>query len=84
MAAFVLISIISISSMLGFNDATGMDIPQYATVTVQAGDTLWDIAGKYGPQDADIRMVVYEIGQINGVNASTLRPGMELSIPTSL
>ena len=84
MAAFVLISVLSVSSLLGYHDATGMDIPEYTTVTVQDGDTLWGLAGQYGPADADIRMLVYQIGKINNVTASTLRPGMELSIPNSL
>ena len=69
MAAFVLITIVSVSSMLGFNEATGMDVPQYTTVSVQSGDTLWELARRYGPADADVRMVVYQIGKINNINA---------------
>ena len=83
-AAFVLIFVVGVSSLLGFNDATGMDIPDYTVVTVQSGDTLWGLASQYGPQNADIRMLVYTISKINHVTASTLRPGMELSIPSSL
>lgn len=84
MAAFVLISVIGISSSLGYNDAEGMNIQDHTVVTVQSGDTLWDLAGKYGPENADIREVIYNISKINNVNASTLRPGMEISIPSSL
>ena len=84
MAAFVLVFVISVSSLLGYNDATGMDIPEYTVIRVQAGDTLWGLAGQYGPENADIRQLVYVISRINGVTASTLRPGMDISIPTIL
>jgi len=84
MAAFVLLFVISVSSVLGYNDATGMDSPEYIVVRVQSGDTLWGLAGQYGPENADIRMLVYQISHINGVTADTLQPGMEISIPTSL
>ena len=83
-ASFILVLLISVSSLFGFNDAKGMDMPQYTVVTVQAGDTLWDLAGKYGPDNEDIRYVIYEIGKLNNVSADTLQPGMEISIPTVL
>ena len=57
---------------------------EFIEVTVEAGDTLWNLAAAYGPADADIRVIVYNICAINHVSAETLRPGQILSIPTSL
>ena len=83
---FVAVMVLIISVLMG------MIVPvrahagniRYIEVKVCGGDTLWGLAGQYGPENADIRQLVYEISRINGVTASTLRPGMDISIPTSL
>lgn len=51
----------------------------FATVTVQPGDTLWALAERIAP-DHDPRDVVVEIEMLNGVSAA-LVPGQVLSIP---
>lgn len=51
------------------------------TVTVTAGDTLWDIARQVAP-DRDPRDVVAEVQRLNGLGSSTLRPGVVLRVPT--
>ena len=46
-------------------------------VTVQPGDTLWDIAGRVAPQ-ADPRAEVATLQRLNGLGDSTVRPGQVL------
>lgn len=50
--------------------------------TVQAGDTLWDIAEEYAPKGADKREYIYNIKKHNGLKNSEIRPGMVLEITT--
>ncbi|MUL43013.1 LysM peptidoglycan-binding domain-containing protein [Streptomonospora sp. PA3] len=51
-----------------------------ATVVVQDGDTLWDIAQRVRPGD-DPRSTVHEIVRVNGLSESELEPGQELVMP---
>jgi nucleoid-associated protein YgaU len=51
-----------------------------SNVVVQQGDTLWSIARSVaGGQD--VRIVVDEIQQLNGLDGSTLQPGQVLRLP---
>ncbi|MBS1698836.1 MAG: LysM peptidoglycan-binding domain-containing protein [Actinobacteria bacterium] len=52
----------------------------FATVTVQAGDTLWSIAGEVAP-DADPRDVVAEISRLNMIAGGVIAVGQHLAIP---
>lgn len=61
-----------------------MDEKIYTNVKVQAGDTLWDLAKKYGPQDADLRQVIYYICKLNDVTPETLWAGQEILIPETI
>jgi len=51
------------------------------TVVVQPGESLWAIAvGVSGP-DEDVRDVVEQIRNLNGLHGATLQAGQELTIP---
>lgn len=59
----------------------------YKTVYITQGDTLWKIASKEQEKnpyykDRDIRDVIYDIKEINGLKVSSLTVGQELKIPT--
>ncbi len=49
-------------------------------VEVQPGDTLWELAKVYGPDDKDIRETVYDICSLNGIKASELQSGQIIKI----
>ena len=51
------------------------------TRTVVAGETLWEIAGEYSHPGQDIRDVVDELAELNGLRTSDLRAGQELLVP---
>ncbi|WP_227766445.1 LysM peptidoglycan-binding domain-containing protein [Zhaonella formicivorans] len=53
---------------------------QHIKVVVKKGDTLWNIAEKYGPAEQDIRKTIYEIKIMNKVE-DLLQPGDVLIIP---
>lgn len=52
----------------------------YEVVTVEPGDTLWDIAGQRYP-GADVRAKVYEIEQVNGLSGPVIMAGQRLKVP---
>lgn len=55
------------------------------TVTVQSGDTVWNIAARYQASQEDIRDVVRAIRTVNGLNVnSQIQVGQELKIPAKV
>ena len=53
----------------------------YDTVTVHAGDTLWEIAATRYPGD-DIRSRVDQIARANGLKSPVVYPGEVLRVPS--
>jgi len=52
----------------------------WTAVTVSPGDTLWSFAQSADP-GADPRPIIAEIRAVNGLDTSTLQPGMRLAVP---
>ncbi len=76
--AFVLI--LSIAFVLIFHDsAAGNNVPEYATIIVSKGDTLWNIARTYNYDNVDIRNKIDEIKELNKIS-SNIKVGQELLI----
>ncbi len=72
-----------VNSFLGLDKASGAEPREYIQVKVQPGDTLWALAVKYGPENADLRALIYQICELNGISADTLYAGSYIRIPTS-
>lgn len=53
-------------------------------VTVDSGDTLWDIAKKCRSESEDIRDVVYRIRTVNDLHTPIIAEGQRLVIPVRL
>jgi hypothetical protein len=51
-------------------------------VTVEPGDTLWQIARRAAPQ-SDPRLVVDRIVEINGLDGAAIQAGSRLAVPLS-
>ena len=78
--AFIFVILMSMGFMLLFqNSASGNNIPEYTTVIVAKGDTLWNIAKCYNFDNTDIREKIDEIKELNGIS-SNIRIGQELKI----
>ena len=78
--AVVFVLIASFAFLLIFHDsASGNNIPQYATIVIAKGDTLWNIAKKYNYDNIDIRSKISEIRELNKIS-SNIRVGQELKI----
>lgn len=56
---------------------------QCVEVVITKGDTLWDLARKYGNVKKDPRLIIFEIQELNGLNPlEHIQPGQILKIPT--
>lgn len=78
---FIAVTAVYIGISCGF--VCEADEPAYRnyTVTVAAGDTLWDIAGRCTGAREDIREVIFRIKQENRLKTSYVYPGQVLKIP---
>ncbi|TFD58703.1 LysM peptidoglycan-binding domain-containing protein [Cryobacterium suzukii] len=56
------------------------DVGSARFVTVEPGQTLWDLAEEISPA-ADPRDVVADIKRLNALSVETLQPGQRLEIP---
>ncbi len=59
------------------------DPSDFKCITVQTGDTLWEIAETHLPQDSDIRSFVWELKKINRLKTGELFENQVLRIPLS-
>lgn len=50
------------------------------TAVVRPHDTLWSIAARHAPH-RDVRAVIAEIRQLNGLSGTTVHPGHRLVLP---
>ncbi len=83
LAVIILISITTVTAVLGMNDASGMTKQQYTQIRVYPGDTLWSIACEHMPDDMDVREAVHILSNINQISASQLYAGQIIKIPAS-
>ena len=62
------------------------DEPVYKNhvVIVNAGDTLWDIAGRCTGNGEDIRQVMFRISEANGLVNAHIYPGQALQVPMAV
>ena len=80
--AFLIVCTVMVSNtLMGLNDASSMTKQEYKEITIQYGDTLWNIASQYMPESNDIRRAVYRLCQINEISAHELKAGQTLLIP---
>lgn len=53
----------------------------YIEVLVAPGDTVWGLAREYGPDGVDVRRMIYQIRDANGLETFVIHPGQVLIIP---
>ena len=81
------LSIISITVMVvllllaSASYATG-EVTETFDYRVRPGDTLWSIAGDFGPDGQDRRAVIATIERINDLDGGVLQAGQVLEIPS--
>lgn len=83
LAVILLISVTTVTALLGMNDASGMTKQQYTQIQVYPGDTLWSIACEHMSDDMDIREAVHILSKVNQISASQLYAGQIIKIPVA-
>jgi len=73
--------ILLVSPLFALSVKTPAGSPAPTRVIVGPGDTLWELAQRYGPPGEDTRKVVYDIRETNHLAGSLIRPGQVLLIP---
>jgi nucleoid-associated protein YgaU len=87
-AAFVISAIIlvmaglTLTSPQGSGQAWRSEPEGTILVTVQPGDTIWGIARRTSGENADLRRVVHEIAELNGLQSGVIRPGQGILVPS--
>lgn len=76
--AVIAVALASLSAVGRGDGATAAPTP--ASVKVQAGDTLWGLAARHAPAEADIRAYVRAVIELNDLEGP-LHPGMRLRVP---
>ncbi|MCL6599544.1 MAG: LysM peptidoglycan-binding domain-containing protein [Alicyclobacillus macrosporangiidus] len=76
LVGLVLFAIAAMSTM----SSQTLHTQTWTSHTVQAGETLYDIARQYDPGD-DFRVVVAEIERRNGLQNAVIQPGETLMVP---
>jgi hypothetical protein len=73
--------VLATASLLGAESATATsESVQLEVVTVEAGETLWQLAESVAPA-ADPRDVVHDVLSLNGITSADIEAGVELEIP---
>ena len=73
----------ALSGAFSLIEAHSAEETEYIEITVESGDTLWQLAKTYCSVKGDIRELIYEICQLNDITASDLRAGQTLIIPVN-
>jgi len=81
LVVMILCLMTAIGTLLGFNTVTSASMNQYNQIQVEAGDTLWNIACEYAPDNMDVRKVVYDICDVNDIQADQLVAGQKIIVP---
>lgn len=74
-------AISGIATAAGLNNVSGMVQPRFIHIEIEPGDTLWDIAGEFMPDDMDRRKAVHILCRVNHISASQFYAGQMLKIP---
>ncbi|MBR6350999.1 MAG: LysM peptidoglycan-binding domain-containing protein [Firmicutes bacterium] len=83
LTAVIILSYLLVFGLVNIAFASDNNLKSTASVTVSAGDTLWEIAGDYVRPGNDIRNIVHEICILNGIRAGEIYPGQVLMIPSN-
>jgi nucleoid-associated protein YgaU len=82
---FLTIAILMVLSVtgtiFGANQAESLTKPVYTEIVIQSGDTLWNLAEEFGPDNQDTRKVVHAICNLNHISADSIFPGQTILIP---
>ena len=82
MTLLMVILFFMISTVLAaMNRAEGYEGAKHIEIYVKEGDTVWDLAREFSPEDQDIRKSIYEISKASNLKSYDIFPGQVIKIP---
>ena len=83
---FVLISIMIIVfagyTVIGAGNAEASAVRTYVQVTIGEGDSLWSVIERCNrDSNIDVQSAIYDVYEINDIDAADIHPGDKLFIP---
>ena len=81
----VIVAVLIVNAILGLSDASGLseEKSEYIELTIEYGDTLWEIADTYMPDGMDLRECVYILCELNSITAGSIYPGQVILVPVA-
>ena len=67
--------------LIGINSLSKYGKPKLMGYTYDSGNTVWEMAEKYCPENMDIRELIAEIESLNGIKNSTVYADSVYKIP---
>ena len=61
--------------------AQSEQVQVYESVVIQEGDTLWDLALQYAPEEQDIRSYIQEVRELNHMTSDQIYAGQSIILP---
>lgn len=77
----ILLSTFITTGILGYNEAKSLTKTYYYEVEIQSGDTLWQLAETYMDNGKDTRENIYDLCELNNIEANQLIIGSNILIP---
>ena len=78
----IMILIFAGYTVIGAGNAEASTVRTYVQVTIDEGDSLWSIVERCNQGNSiDVQSAIYDIYEINDIDAADIHPGDKLFIP---
>lgn len=84
LSIMLLIIITAVGTAIGSYNAESLTKTSYFEIKIKTGDTLWNLAQEFGPDNKDTREIIYKICKLNDITPEEIYPGQTLLIPINI
>lgn len=76
----LVVSVVALLSFCSYFITEAKEVTREICYVVEPNDTLWDIAKAHNFENEDVRKIIYEIKEYNGIETEIF-PGQSILIP---